>query len=39
MGGCQLEYEVEQAYIPESPEQREQRRQWDLLKDLGPFPL
>ena len=43
MGGCRLEYEVEQMLIPETPEQAHQRERWDewmaTHKDGGPMPL
>lgn len=35
MGGCQLEYEVEQVLIPETPEQYQTRLRWEAIKDSG----
>lgn len=43
MGGCRLEYEVEQMLIPETPEQAHERERWDewmaTHKSGGPMPL
>lgn len=42
MGGCRLEWEVEQALIPETPEQAHQRERWEAMtanNKEGPWPL
>jgi hypothetical protein len=43
LGGCHLEYEVEQAMIPETPEQARMRERWETLAlgndDFRAFPL
>lgn len=42
MGGCRLEYEVEQALIPETPEQAHQRIRFEAFAEgIGdrPFPF
>jgi hypothetical protein len=40
--GCYAEYEVEQALIPETPEQAKQRKRWESDQEANvdwPFPL
>ena len=42
LGGCHLEWEVEQALIPETPEQARQRQRWESDQEANvdyPFPL
>jgi hypothetical protein len=42
MGGCRVEYELEQAYIPETQEQYQQRIRWEADQEANvdyPFPL
>ena len=42
MGGCRLEWEVEQAMIPETAEQAHQRLRWQADREANvdyPFPL
>lgn len=39
LGGCHLEYDVEQAYCPETPEQWKMREHWEALPTIKPQPL
>ena len=36
MGGCQLEWEVEQAYIPEKQHEAENRQRWENIQKMSP---
>lgn len=36
LGGCHLEWDVEQAMIPETQERAEWRVRWDALQKLSP---